>query len=116
LKNRTSETLTINRRWELLREIDLEVFKDSEGAQTFRPAKPARPFQKNDFVQVAPGKDLEMRLEINERLPDPLGPGSFALRGSYQNEESGKTFGLEAWTGKIFSNQVNIRVKSALRM
>lgn len=116
LKNRTTETLFINKRWGILREIDLEVFLEPEGPIKLRSPGERPDFRKGDFIAVTPGLDLEKTFDLNEILARPMSPGGYMLRGTYKNSESGKVFDLQAWTGEIVSNRLNIQVKPSPRV
>lgn len=116
LKNRTKETLTVNKRWGFLREFTLEAFKEPGGPQSYRPAQKEIPYKRQDFMNFKPEEDLELIMKLNEYLANPLKPGLYSLRASYKNQESGKIFQINAWTGEIVSNRINITVKSSTRI
>jgi hypothetical protein len=116
LKNGTDETLSVNRRWRMLQEIDFELFKDPGGFQPFRPSNDKAPFKKEDFVLVKPGKEIRKTVDINELLVTPLTSGIYGIRGSYKNEETGKALGIDGWLGDIVSNRVNFQIKPSRQM
>jgi hypothetical protein len=116
LKNRTTEPLAVNRRFGLSREIEVELFKEPEGFQDFGPPDKGFPFRKEDFIVVNPGEDLEQTIVLTERLALPMKAGAYALRAFYRNSESGKRFGLTAWTGEVVSNRLSFQVRPAPRM
>jgi hypothetical protein len=116
LKNETTEALAVNRRFGFSQEIELELFKEPEGLENFRPPDKETPFRKEDFIVLRPGETLEKTIDLGERLSSPLKAGGYGIRAFYRNKEAGKKFGLSAWTGEIVSNRLSIQVRPAQRM
>lgn len=110
LKNATSETLIVNRRFDPFNDFKWELFLDPVG---FVPilVNPPKPLVADDYVALKSGAEIEKVLRpLTEIVGVPLKRGLYGLRLTYINREKPK--GPETWTGEVLSNHLSIQIKS----
>jgi len=117
LENGFDRTVTVNGR--LL--LNDPVVPDSERDIVFillGPDGTELPFQRDvdaiapqeeDFVSLAPGERLEREYDLSQSS-EVMHAGVYVVLAMYENLDDGSEFGLQAWTGRLESNQLEIEL------
>lgn len=114
LKNHTTETLIVNKRFDPVNDLQWEIFSDPNGLLSLKPAAAQQPTA-DDYIRLNPNTKIEKRLpELSEIVQDKLKQGLYGIRITYINTEKPK--GPETWTGEIITNLVSIQIKSGQRV
>jgi len=69
-----------------------------------------KPLRKDDFLKLNPNHVYGRHINLAEfyKLDEP---GKYLARASFKNEDAGQTWGLNAWTGSMVSNELEIIIE-----
>lgn len=112
LGNVSTEQLVVNKRMGFLGpEIFLEVINKSGQKLKWLPPGPPLPLTEADFIILQSGETITKDIDnFKIFLSEKLLPGGYSIQAIYKNRDTGDKFGLDAWTGELYSNIINIEV------
>jgi hypothetical protein len=112
LENTTPRPVTVNRRLEVSRpELMLQIEDAARNKARWLPPVPPPPLTAQDFVLLTEGRRIATTTaDLGRHLSTPLRPGRYTATATYSNTDRGTSFGLQAWTGTVASNQISFEI------
>lgn len=113
LQNVSPENLIINKRFALQGpEIFVSIkSRDTNEYLSWVPSSPLPPLTPEDFQNLDPGERVAFAFTISSTsFSDELQRGRYTLQVKYTNA-SADEFGVNAWKGTIYSNEVSFEVE-----